>query len=272
MNRLEQILADLHDLKSPLLAIKHLSTALLDQEEMPDQSRRKLRLIQTSAAEAMDTLTKLGESEPTPTDARSGTNEPIDLARLTRDVVRKFHTRAEEKKQTLCCSVASDACYVDADKGLVRKAMVNLVGNAIKFSPQGARVEVRTGRRKDTAYFAVSDNGPGLSEADREQVFQAFESAGPHPTGDEESTGLGLYLVRRIAHEHNGEVAVSSSEGTGSTFTLHLPATEPGDAEASSRTPSISKASGPSPNSSSGAEGQRQARVARRHVGHQRSG
>ncbi|HHP7237702.1 sensor histidine kinase [Longibacter sp.] len=271
MNRLEQILADLHDLKSPLLAIKHLSTALLD-DDMPDSSKRKLELIQTSADEAMDTLRQLGESDPAQQDAISDTDEPIDLARLTRDVVRRFHPRAEEKEQTLCYSVASDACYVDADKGLVRKAMVNLVSNAIKFSPKGARVEVRAGRRKDTVYFAVSDNGPGLSEADREQVFQAFESAGPHPTGDEESTGLGLYLVRRIAREHNGDVAVSSSEGTGSTFTLRLPATQSRGVDASSRAASMSEPSAPLPNRSTDPGGERQARVARRHVGQHRSG
>jgi signal transduction histidine kinase len=90
-------------------------------------------------------------------------------------------------------------------------------------------VDVFVNRRNGAVQVTVADDGPGLSEKDQERMFAPFQRLGPTPTGGESSSGLGLYIVKQIADLHDGEIQVDSVPGEGSTFTLRLPATTPGE-------------------------------------------
>jgi two-component system sensor histidine kinase SenX3 len=106
-------------------------------------------------------------------------------------------------------------------------ALVNLVDNAIAYSPAGTRVAVGTRQRDGAVEVSVSDQGIGIAERDLERVFERFYRADPARSRATGGTGLGLAIVKHIASNHGGGVSVWSVEGSGSTFTLRLPLATP---------------------------------------------
>ncbi len=227
MERPEPILRVVHNLKSPLLAIERLSELLLrDEDQVPEDIRKDLELIRESATEASEYLKKLTSSaalrEETASEAEM---ESVDVSQITEDVVDGLRPNAEHKDQMLQHSIAdAHASYhVEGVPFQLREAVHNLVSNALKFSPRGERVDVQVGREEEAVTISVTDNGPGLRTENRGQLFEAFQTGSADPTGREESTGIGLYIVEQITQKHGGRVEIESEQGKGSTFKLLLP-------------------------------------------------
>lgn len=217
-----------HDLKNPLFGIRALAEILLETETGSEKTTRKLDLIRESADETLQLIDRLLSSAA---GAAQHEVEPrkVDLVALTQWSVRSFAPQADRKGQSLQCRVQTDCpCVVDGDKRKLREAINNLVSNALKYSDNGASVEVIVDRDDDSVSVSVVDCGPGLGEDDLQRMFAPFQRLTPAPTGDESSSGLGLYIVRQIAELHDGTVNVETALGDGSTFTLVLPATLPG--------------------------------------------
>jgi signal transduction histidine kinase len=112
---------------------------------------------------------------------------------------------------------------VIGDPDALRRALHNLVSNAMRIAPAGSTLTVASGREHGWAWAAVRDQGPGIAEADRERVFDRFWRGPDRHRPGEQRTGLGLAIVRQIAESHSGTVALHSSPGRGSTFVLWLP-------------------------------------------------
>jgi signal transduction histidine kinase len=213
-----------HDLKNPLFGIRALSEIVLESGELSARNERKVALIRASAHETLDLIDDLLASAASSA-AGEPERRPVDVATLTRWVEQSFQPQAERKGQTLRCAVPAEApCVVEGDKGKLREALGNLVSNALKYSPPDEAVTVAVRRGDDTVRVSVQDDGPGLSEADQKRMFAPFQRLTPEPTGDEGSSGLGLYIVKQIARMHDGRVEVDTAPGEGSTFTLVLPA------------------------------------------------
>jgi signal transduction histidine kinase len=215
-----------HDLKNPLFGIRALSEIVLENENFSEKMERKLNLIRESADDSLHLIDDLLASAAGASQADIEW-EPVDVAALTTWVVRSFEPQAERKGQVLRCSVSDSACVVEGDRRKLREAIANLVSNALKYSPPGEAVGVSVKRNEGVAEVAVQDAGPGLSEADQERMFAPFQRLGPSPTGDESSSGLGLYIVKQIVDLHDGAVEVDSTLGRGSTFTLRFSAITP---------------------------------------------
>jgi signal transduction histidine kinase len=211
-----------HDLKNPLFGIRALAEVLLDRANLTDNVSRKLNLIRQSADETLRLINNLLASAASSGQSRLD-RETIDVAAMAEWITHGFQPQAERKDQQLHCSIPSTPCVVEGDKRKVREAMNNLISNAIKYSPHGAPIYVEVDRSSDEVLFHVRDEGPGLSEEDQQRMFAAFQRLTPSPTGDEGSSGLGLYIVKRIVELHGGEVLVDSELGGGSTFTIVLP-------------------------------------------------
>jgi len=145
---------------------------------------------------------------------------PFDLAGMAEDLCRDLEPQVQAAGVRLV--VQTQPFQVEADEMLLRKAVSNLTLNAIEAAGQEGRkageVRLKTGGRDGLAFVRVSDNGPGIREEDLPRIFSPFFTTKP------EGTGLGLSIVQKIAVSHNGEVNVSSDPGSGTTFTLTLPA------------------------------------------------
>jgi signal transduction histidine kinase len=130
---------------------------------------------------------------------------------------------AEPKAIALGKSVSSDAGTIMADRVLIFQAIVNMVSNAIKYSPPGTAVTVGLERAARQVRFRVVDQGHGIPGEDLPRVFEKFYRRSNDQTRSESGFGLGLALVRQIAEQHGGGVGVDSVVGAGSVFTLWLP-------------------------------------------------
>ena len=147
--------------------------------------------------------------------------EPLDLAQLLRQRVRFFRLLAERKGITIDEKIPLNQ-VLRLDPGRMEQVIDNLVSNAVKYSPSGARVEVSLGPEGRHTRLAVRDEGPGLSTDDQQRLFGSFQRLSSTPTGGEKSTGLGLAITRRIVQAHGGSIEVDSAPGQGSSFAVLL--------------------------------------------------
>jgi signal transduction histidine kinase len=129
---------------------------------------------------------------------------------------------AAEKNLVLKVKVSPDVTSGKGDEQRIAQVLLNLVGNAIKFTEEGV-VRVEVAPSNGTFLVSVSDTGPGLSEADQERIFQEFHQADGSSTRKKGGTGLGLSIAKRIVEMHGGRIWVESSLGKGSTFWFTLP-------------------------------------------------
>ena len=150
--------------------------------------------------------------------------DPVDLAHLLRGVCAHWGLRASERRQQLDCA-APEQLQVTGDPARLREAIEHLVSNALRFTPSGKRIAASLERDGDDAVLRVRDQGPGLREEDRQRVFGKLQRAPTRGQRTEPGAGLGLWMVRRIAELHGGNVeAMPSPAGEGSEFVLRLPA------------------------------------------------
>jgi signal transduction histidine kinase len=213
-----------HDLKNPLFGIRGLSEILLEKKDLDESSNRKLKLIYESADETLELINDLLESAAASSGQVRLDMELVDIEPVAEWVVHSFRQQAEKKGQRIHFTTANEDCRVKADERKLREAMSNLVSNAVKYSPKGSDIEVDVRRVGDKISFRVSDEGPGLSEEERKNLFSPFQRLSPEPTAGEASSGLGLYIVKQLVDLHDGEVWVESEVGEGSTFGITLSA------------------------------------------------
>jgi signal transduction histidine kinase len=142
----------------------------------------------------------------------------VDLAELAGEAAVMLDSTAEER-QVIIDLERQDALPAKGEERAVIQILVNLIGNAIRYSPAGAMIRVEFSRDQRTASVSVADQGPGIAAADQQRIFERFERA--HPK--EEGTGLGLAISRRLARSMGGDVTLDSAPGEGARFTLRLP-------------------------------------------------
>lgn len=201
-----------HEVKAPLAAIRG-AAELLD-EAMPEEQRAKfLANIRTEAARIqtlIDRLLELSSLEARKTLAQA---EELDAAALAAEAVDAVRRAAEATGVSVTVEAVS-AVRLRGERVLLREALVNLLQNALEFSPRGGVVKLRIGASAERqAVFVVEDAGPGVPDYALPRVFERFYSL-PRPGAERKSTGLGLALVREIAHLHGGEAALENrSEG-----------------------------------------------------------
>jgi signal transduction histidine kinase len=145
--------------------------------------------------------------------------ESIDLAALAAEAVVMLESSAEERGVTIAIDGA-DPLPARGQERAVIQILVNLMVNAIRYSPAGGAIRLAFSKTSGTASVTVADNGPGIAADDAQRIFERFERA--HPK--EEGTGLGLAISRRLARSMGGDVTLDSAPGDGARFTLTLPA------------------------------------------------
>ncbi len=212
-----------HDLKNPLNGIREFAKILKDELTTNAPGQELLDLIHTSSDQMLDMVSKLLDSEALESGQIVLEKEPISVSAIAEAVVRRNRPQAERKGEQILLHLDSyDDCIVDASREWLRDAMDNLLSNAIKYSPHHKRIWVSVRRHGDVVRFSVRDEGPGLTNEDKEKLFGKFQRLSAVPTNDESSTGLGLSIVKQIIDMHEGRVWAESEYGKGSTFVIEL--------------------------------------------------
>lgn len=219
-----------HDLKNPLSAIAGMSGLLLEMRQAsPDDPTAQedveyLGMIQTSAAHLSAIIEDLRWVERVESVAAVVPSEPCDVPALLEAVLGEQRAQAEGKGIRLELNVG-EAFQAQAKADYLKLLFENLLSNALKFSAPDRSVVVELRQLPDGAQweFSVRDEGPGLSEPEQAQLFQKFKKLSPRPTAEEGSTGLGLYLVQRVAQLHGGQAGCESELERGSRFWVRLP-------------------------------------------------
>jgi signal transduction histidine kinase len=150
--------------------------------------------------------------------------ESIDLNELVRDIVEQMQVVAGARAIRVRAYTANPV-PVRADPMRLRQMMLNLIDNALKYTPEGGQIDVRVERQSATARVRVRDTGVGISAEDLPHIFERFYRADKSRTrdGNVDGCGLGLPIVKWVAEMHGGQVEVSSAPGQGSVFTVSLP-------------------------------------------------
>jgi signal transduction histidine kinase len=149
--------------------------------------------------------------------------EPIDLADVARRAAGLLSVRAADRRVTIDRPALSEALPAMGEFRRALQILVNLVGNAVRYSPDGGMVWIRCERSAGFVAVIVADQGKGVAAADQARIFDKFERVDPTEPG---GTGLGLYIARRLARAMGGDIAVDSAPGQGARFILTLPAAE----------------------------------------------
>ena len=212
-----------HDLKSPISAIAGLAY-LLQQErtqDAPYQERiGRIRDTTQSMSDLVTDLLDLGRIEA----GLDPATERDDVVPLITAVLATLGPEAEARQIALQTALPKEA-WLLMSAARLRQALLNLIGNAIKYTPPGGRVRVTltVSDAGDTATLAVSDTGHGIPAADLPHVFDKFYRVKGRATADTPGTGLGLAIVKSIVDLHRGRLRVESAEAVGSTFFVDLP-------------------------------------------------
>jgi two-component system sensor histidine kinase SenX3 len=158
---------------------------------------------------------------------------PVRVSAVLREAEERVQLIAAAREITV--SVRGDSDFVvSGDEEQLTTALVNLLDNAITYSPTGTQVVVGVRRAGYTVELSVADEGIGIAEKDLERVFERFYRADPARSRQTGGTGLGLAIVKHVATNHGGSVSVWSAEGAGSTFTIRLPLLRAADTGAES--------------------------------------
>lgn len=214
-----------HELRTPVTSIKGFAELLLMDESIAAENREFVEIIANESQRLSKMLsTFLSVSNLEQSDKQEVTKSAVKLDTVVTDVVNEFQETAKKKRIRLVGKNASNLPPIAADNGLIRRALANLVDNAIRYSPERTQVMISTILEADFLRVVVEDRGYGIDRSEHEKIWQKFyRVARDGQDKEEESTGLGLALVKEVAEQHGGTVSVESEVGTGSKFSIALP-------------------------------------------------
>jgi signal transduction histidine kinase len=153
----------------------------------------------------------------------------IELRGLVDELRQQMQPLAAEKEIALEASVPDELPPLRADRAKLRRVLVNLISNALKFTPRGGRVSVSAAPEGALVRVSVEDTGVGIPEDDVRDIFDKYAQARSRATRSEKGTGLGLYITRQLVELHGGHIEVHSEVGKGSTFSFTIPVAGDGD-------------------------------------------
>ena len=212
-----------HEFKTPITSLGGFADLLLEDEEMPAEERREYLGIISSESHRLAALANSVlalsrvEAQTILTDAA-----PFPLAEQLRQSALVVEQKwARRKKVSLAVELGEEECLYTGSEALLQEVWVNLLDNAVKFSPEGGVVTLSLQNSPDAVCVTVTDQGPGIEPQAQARIFDQFYQADTsHKT---EGNGLGLAMVRKIVALHRGGVTLQSRPGQGAAFTVRLP-------------------------------------------------
>ena len=212
-----------HELKTPVAAMGVLAEALLESTDDPETAQRFGQKLLTESRRLASMIGELIELSRLQGAERLPDLVMVDVDTVVQEAISRYKVAADSADITVSTDDPT-GFEVLGDQPLLVTAVANLISNAIAYSPDGSTVSISRRRRHNDIEIAVTDRGIGIAMADQERVFERFfrvDKARSRLTG---GTGLGLAIVKHVAANHNGNIRLWSRPGTGSTFTLSIPA------------------------------------------------
>jgi two-component system, OmpR family, sensor histidine kinase CiaH len=212
------MMAVTHELKTPI-AVSRLNLETIQKRKLEEQQQQKLL---NNTLQEINRLNSLCNNILLASQLEAGSykvsKNEVDISSLAERVVRDFANRFPARKIE---SSIENNLFLTGEELLLEMLMNNLVENALKYSPVNGRVVVRLESKNRHLSFSVKDEGPGIPEDEKDKIFDKFYRVGNEVTRTAKGTGLGLYLCRKIAHDHHADITVYNDK-TGAVFTVNF--------------------------------------------------
>jgi heavy metal sensor kinase len=211
-----------HELRTPLAVVRGIGEAAVSERRSPVEYEESIGSILEEIdrmSRLVDTLLRLSHG-----DAGSIrlSREIVDLGQLARDVAASLGILAEERKQSITFDIGEDV-MASIDRLILREALVNILDNAIKYSPAGASIAIRVRRQNELALIAIADEGSGIPPSQRQRIFDRFFRIDEARSREHGGAGLGLAIAKWAVEMHGGEITVDERATGGSEFRIVLP-------------------------------------------------
>ena len=209
-----------HDLKNPLQIILGYVEILNQENNQSPRSQEKLIKIEKSVEKMIEIILKLLESETIETGEYKIKKQNIIITDILKAIINENNVQTVKKQQKIFFTERN--IHFLGDPFILKQIFVNLLSNAMKFSPSDSKIIVKIKEKKDRIIVSFKDEGPGLSESDQKNLFKKFKKLSAKPTANENSSGLGLSIVKRYVEIHNGRVYAENNKSKGATFFVEL--------------------------------------------------
>jgi len=212
-----------HDLRTPINQIKGFAEIYkMENIGMEEGQSRLIDKIISTSDRLTTMIRKIMDVELVGANRAGLKMKRVNLSQLLKDIAISFEELAKSKKIKIVAEIDHDNLHIEADATYLIQVFENLISNAIKFSEEEKEVKLTIERNKDNIRALIKDQGPGLTNQDQKKLFRKYQKLSATPTAGEQSTGLGLSIVKKYVKLMNGKVWAESTPGEGSTFIVEF--------------------------------------------------
>ena len=218
-----------HELRTPLTTVSLLAETLTREADavgdaLPPKMRDRIGKIEVETGHLVQMVSELLDLSRIESGSSLGPLDDVDVGRLATDATERLRLFAERQGVTLHVEVPAALPTVRGDPARLGQVLINLVHNAVKFSPDGGDVMIAVRTEGETVVVSVRDHGVGIPPAAQDRIFERFYKVDrARVRGETGGTGLGLAIARHVIEQHHGRIWVESTDGVGSTFSFALP-------------------------------------------------
>ncbi|WP_296619462.1 ATP-binding protein [Marivirga sp.] len=215
-----------HDLRTPFAKVYTIVQLLLsdNEENLSDQQVERINLIKQVVADGLQIVKGFLDTGNMVLDDKKFKPEVIDIQAFIDNSLMPYELLSAKKNIIFITQVLDKNLKLEVDRTYLRRIVDNLVSNAIKFSPNETQITYTIYQEGSEIIFSVKDQGPGLTDDDKSRLFKKYQQLSAKPIGTDESTGLGLYIVKTMVDKMGGRIWVESEKGKGAEFKVALKA------------------------------------------------